>query len=243
MTRAFLERFPEAKFGGFSYTDGTVAFYAHLAAMIRPDMTVADIGCGRGTQADDPVQFRRELRILRGKASKVVGLDVDPVAKENPFIDEFRMIEGDRWEAADAEFDVCVADFVLEHIERPDAFFAELARVTKPGGVVALRTTNVRSYVGLASRLIPNRHHAKVATRVQERRKAEDVFPTYYRCNTPGKLRRALRKAGFEPAVRGYEAEPMYFAFSPFLYRMAALHTKLMPQAFHVGLFAYGRRQ
>ena len=129
----------------------------------------------------------------------------------------------------DASVDVAVSDFVLEHVADPDAFFAEAARVLRPGGTICLRTPNAFSYVALCSRLIPNRHHASVVGRVQNGRKEEDVFPTYYRANSRRKIRKLLAKSGFEPCVYGYEGEPSYLSFSRIAYMMGVVHQKLAP--------------
>ena len=56
--------FPEARFGGFSRLDGTVAFYTRVQALVHPDMTVVDFGCGRGAYRDDSVAILRQMRIF-----------------------------------------------------------------------------------------------------------------------------------------------------------------------------------
>src|ERR1017187_7270627 len=93
MNREHLRRgYPEAQFGGFSDVDGSVAFYARISALLTPEMSMVDFGCGRGAQAEDTVVYRRNLRIFRGRVRKVVGVDVDPVGSNNPTIDEFRLL-------------------------------------------------------------------------------------------------------------------------------------------------------
>ena len=84
--------YPESKFGGFTDIDGTVSFYFRLNSLINASSTIADIGCGRGSFSEDPIIIRRNLRILKDKCKKVIGIDVDKAAKHNPFISEFRLI-------------------------------------------------------------------------------------------------------------------------------------------------------
>src|SRR5579859_8201431 len=164
---------PELDFGGFTDIDGTVLFHARVQELLRPDAIAVDVGCGRGAQADDPVRLRRDLRILRGKCSQVIGLDVDPAAAGNPFIDQFRLIESSgRWPLETGSADLAVADFVLEHIADPQTFFGEAARVLRPGGVLCIRSINAWSYVALASRLVPNGFHARLLHQVQPERRA-----------------------------------------------------------------------
>ena len=137
-----------------------------------------------------------------------------------------------------------VSDFVLEHVADPDTFFAECRRILRPGGRIALRTTNALGYVGLFSRLIPNRRHAGVVAHAQdERRRARDVFPTAYQCNTTRRLRRALNGSGFDAVVYGYESEPRYFEFSRSLYALAVMHQRFAPSALRLSLFAFGERR
>jgi len=235
--------YPETRFGGFTDVDGTVHFYARAQALLTPESTVLDVGCGRGSHAEDTVRFRRDLCVFKGKAAKVIGIDVDPAGRENPIIDEFRMIEDvHRWPVEDASVDLLVADTVVEHVEDTESFFRECRRVLKVGGHLAIRTPNVMSYIGLASTLVPNRLHAKVLKRAQEGRQERDVFPTLYRCNTRWRLRSALRRHGFDGCAYGYEAEPSYFNFSRLLYFLGVLHQKLAPNIFKVGLLAFGRK-
>ena len=75
-TLPLLQRFyPEARFGGFSDVDGTITFYTRVQAMLSPDSVVLDVGCGRGAGLqDDSVVYRRELRRLRGRCQRVIGI-------------------------------------------------------------------------------------------------------------------------------------------------------------------------
>ncbi len=105
-----------------------------------------------------------------------------------------------------------------------------------------MRTANVHSYVGLAARLVPNRHHASVLQSAQENRKPEDVFPTVYRCNTINKLRSMLSHYGFDATVYGTESEPMYLAFSSFAYSLGVLHQRFAPRWLKAAIFAFAKR-
>jgi SAM-dependent methyltransferase len=244
--RDLLRRFyPEVDFGGFTAVDGTVHFYSRVNALLTPDAVLLDVGCGRGGQLrDDPIPFRRGLLSFKGRCRSVIGIDVDPAGQEHPGLDEFRLIAGPAWPVADASIDLCVGDWVLEHVPDPAGFLAELHRVLKPGGYACFRTTNRRSYLGLAASLIPNRDHTKVVRFVQaDGRKERDVFPTTYRCNTPWMLRRALKARGFAACVYGYDAEPPYFSFSRILFALGVLHQRYMPKMFGIAIMAFARKQ
>lgn len=216
--------YPESKFGGFTDIDGTIAFYTRVNSLLDPSMLILDVGCGRGAWAEDTIRLRRNLRVLRGKCKKVIGIDVDANAQAHPFLDEFRLIVGSTWPLEDEAADICVCDSVLEHVENPRAFISECRRVLKEEGYLCIRTTNALSYIGCLARWVPNRFHGYIISKVQPNRKEEDVFPTLYRCNTKGKLRRLLTECGFDNCVYGYEAEPSYLGFSQFLYFLGVIH-------------------
>jgi SAM-dependent methyltransferase len=240
---AAVQRFhPELRFGGFTEIDGMISFYARVQELLSPDAVALDVGCGRGAQVDDPVRIRRELRTMRGRCARVIGIDVDPRAASNPTLDEFRPIEGGRWPVDDAAVDLLLADFVLEHITDPSRFFAEAARVLRPGGHICLRTVNVHSYLGVASRLVPDRAHERVLGALQPERPSEDVFETVYRCNTRKVLRGHLRP-DFDAVVYTAEAEPNYLAFNVIAYGLGMAHRRLAPPAIRPGLLAWGRRR
>ena len=235
--------YPESRFGGFTDNDGSIAFYSRVNALVEKSSLVLDVGCGRGLFLEDAIPYRRQLRNLRGKVARVIGLDVDETAADNPSLDEFLRIDGTSpWPVENGVVDVLVSDCTLEHVPRPADFFREIARVLKPGGVCCLRTSNSLSYVGLAARLVPNRLHSKVLARVQEKRKPEDVFPTVYRCNTVAAVRRAMEREELEHVVYGYEAEPSYLNFSKWAYALGVLHQRFCPGVLRPAIFAFGRK-
>jgi SAM-dependent methyltransferase len=234
--------YPESRLSGFSYVDGTIAFYSQVNALLTPASVVVDVGCGRGAYQHDPISFRRDLRIFRGKVQRVIGIDVTQAGEDNPFLDEFRPITGEIWPLETACADVLVSDNVLEHVADPAAFFAECWRVLKPGGWVCLRTPNVFSYFGLISRLVPNRRHVQVLRLAKDQVREEDTFPTYYRCNTLWGLRRTLQRQGFAPIVTGYDSEPTYLAFSGLTYFFGVLHQRFAPGFMKVGLHGFGKK-
>lgn len=87
--------YPQTRFGGFTDIDRTIAFFNRINSLLDQSFTVLDVGCGRGEYANDPISLRRNLRIIKGKVSKVIGIDVDYNAQGNPFLDEFHLIQGD----------------------------------------------------------------------------------------------------------------------------------------------------
>jgi SAM-dependent methyltransferase len=237
------EFYPESKFGGFTDADGTIAFFSRINALLQPSDIVLDAGCGRGCLIiDDPIPFRRNLQILKGKVQQVIGIDVDPVGQSNPYLDEFRLIQGDTWSVSDDSVDLCYSSHVVEHLPDPDVFFGEARRVLKNGGYLCIRTTNTWNYIGMISSLVPNQFHSKLLAKVQDGRKAEDVFPTTYRCNTIPKMQRLLKKHGFtHHVVYGFESEPRYLSFAKLAYFFGFIHQKLAPRFLRQSLVVFAQ--
>ncbi len=235
--------YPEVAFGGMPLIDGVVQFYSRIHSLVGPDSIMADFGCGRGQHAEDPIKFRRELRNFKGKVAKVIGLDVDPAAQDNPTLDEFKLLTpGAPWPLENDSVDLIVCVYVLEHLPDPAQFFAEARRVLKPGGILCLGTTNLLSYIGIATKLVPNRFHSKVVTRVLEGRKQEDVFPTLHRCNTMRAVRRQMKRNGFETLIYGFDAGPGYLTFSKIAYALGYLHQRIAPSFIRPIIVAFGRK-
>jgi SAM-dependent methyltransferase len=233
--------YPEALFGGFTDIDGTVAFFNRVNSLLEPSFVVLDVGCGRGACDEDSVVLRKNLRILKGKVAKVIGIDVDRNAQENPFLDEFHLIQGHSWPVESNSIDLIVCDNVLEHIEEPGQLFLEIHRVLKNGGYLCIRTPNRWSYIAIIATLIPNKYHSKVTAVVQDGRKDEDVFPTIYKCNSIRTIKNIMTKNGFECVVYGYEAEPSYLSFSRIAYFLGVLHQRLAPAFMKPAIFAFGK--
>ncbi len=234
--------YPEIRFGGFTDIDGTVVFYTRVNSFITADSVVLDVGCGVGAYKNDQSATRRNLRIMKGRCRKIIGLDVDPKARGNPFLDEFRLLDEGAWPVDTGSVDVCIADSVLEHVADPGRFFSECNRVLRKGGRLFLRTPNVWSYFGLFSRLVPDRFHHGFLARIRHPRAESDVFPTYYRCNSTRKLRKFLRAHDFDLCVYAYEPEPRYLSFSRILFMMGVLHQRFAPRFIKPVIFGFAEK-
>lgn len=233
--------YPESRFGGFTDADGTIRFYTRVNALLTQKDTVLDIGCGQGSYGDDPVGMRRNLRILKGRCRHVVGVDVDPSAENNPFLDKFELIEpGGPWPVGDGEINLCLSDWTLEHVSDTDMFFSEAQRVLARGGYLCVRTSNLLHYRSLVARIVPNAYHTRLLRTLQPRRDECDVFPTHYRCNTLWALKSKLKANGFADfCVYAIEAEPAYLNWSPILYWLGAAYQRFAPTLVRSALLAF----
>jgi SAM-dependent methyltransferase len=210
-TPAFvLAAYPEVRAGGFSRVDGTVQFYGRVNALVSSRSVVLDFGAGRGAAFDNAeAPFRQNLRDLRGRVRKVIGVDIDTAVKQNPSLDEALLINDDGTiPMPDASVDVIVSDYVFEHLSDPTLAARELSRVLRSGGWLCVRTPNRYGYVPIASHLTPDRLKTRVLLGAQKDRKEIDHFKTYYRLNTPRVLREAF--PDFQMTHYFWDAEPAY---------------------------------
>ncbi|MGY1837055.1 methyltransferase domain-containing protein [Blastococcus sp. SYSU DS0510] len=112
---------------------------AHLLPALRPGLDLLDVGCGPGTITVDLA-----ARVAPGR---VLGLDLsaDPLDEARTAADragvEVTFAVGDVYalDLPDASFDVVHAHQVLQHLTAPVAALREMARVCRPGGLVAVR--------------------------------------------------------------------------------------------------------
>jgi SAM-dependent methyltransferase len=102
------------------------------------NLSVLDVGCGPGLTDV----------FLTGKFGSVAGVDISPRMVEcarqaNPSA-SYDVYDGTRLPFRTGSFDLAFAICVLHHVEQPDrpSFAAEMARVTRPGGVVSILEHN-----------------------------------------------------------------------------------------------------
>ncbi|WP_416832721.1 MAG: class I SAM-dependent methyltransferase [Erythrobacter sp.] len=218
---------PEKAIDGFSSVDGTVMFFNFVrSCCLKTNASdVLDYGAGRGMfWYEDPSEYRRALRDLRSTGATVTACDIDEAVLSHPCSHKQVKIEPLKpLPFADASFDVVVSENTFEHIEDSQFVADELYRILKPGGYICARTPNRAGYLRLLAEMVPNPLHAKVLETVQPERKAEDVFPTVYKMNSPRQIKRLFPKA---EVVSSYTmGEPSYFFGNRLVYAgFKALH-------------------
>ena len=110
------------------------AYKQRVAELLEPAPggTYLEVGCGTGEDA---------LALASRVGAAVAGVDLS-----STMVDEARrrglsdacVASADALPFADASFDGCWADRVLQHLEQPGAALAEMARVTRRGGRVVV---------------------------------------------------------------------------------------------------------
>jgi len=239
--------YPEMAAGGFSRVDGMMIFYGRVGALLAergPDTVVVDFGAGRGAFLEDPVQARRDARLLRGRARRVIGIDIDDAVLANPSLDEAHAVKvGDMLPIGDGTVDLVVSNYAFEHIADPMWASSEIDRILRPGGWLCAITPNRWGYIGIGARAIPNRLHVRMLHHLQPLKAAEDTFPTTYRLNTPFAFRRWFPPTRYEHAVWTADTEPAYVGRSLFAARVSKALFSLTPPPARSLLFAFLRKR
>jgi SAM-dependent methyltransferase len=240
-----LACYPERAIAGFSRVDSTFLFYSYINALVSPSSAVLDLGAGRGAEVlTTSSHFKRNLVNLKGRVARVVGADVDRAVLDNPFLDEAVVIRADgELPFPDSAFDVIFSDWVLEHVEDPGRFTRELKRILKPGGWFCARTPNKLGLISLGANLVPNSLHARLLRVLQPSREAIDVFPTRYRLNTLGAVRRHFPPSQWSNCSFSCAPEIMYFARSRFLLRLSSLIARFTPPGFQPVLLIFVQKR
>ena len=196
-----------------------VVFGPLHAALSRPEFrgaTVLDAGCGKGTWILE--QHRSHLGLL-------VGVDVG--AAESTSADAYSVCSLEGLPFGDASFDLVLCYVVLEHLEQPMAALQEFWRVLRPGGALILKTPAAYAPTSLLTRLLPFAAHGRLKGLIGIAQ--DDVFPTYFRCNSVRSLRRSLADAGFtSSAFHQIDQTYAYASLSRLTYVLGLLYSRAL---------------
>ncbi|SDE39739.1 class I SAM-dependent methyltransferase [Auraticoccus monumenti] len=119
---------------------------AHLLPHLRPGLRLLDVGSGPGTITADLVEQVAPGRVTALEATEeALGLTRDELARRGLEAD---LLVGDvhALDLPDDTFDVVHAHQVLQHVADPVQALREMARVTRPGGVVAVRDSDYAAF-------------------------------------------------------------------------------------------------
>ncbi|MGC3955744.1 MAG: class I SAM-dependent methyltransferase [Propionicimonas sp.] len=118
---------------------------AYLLPYLTPDLTVLDIGAGPGTITADLAG--RVGRVTAAEVSEeVLALARNEIAARGLTNVSFDVQDIHRLSYPDASFDVVHAHQVLQHVADPVLALREMRRVTRPGGIVAVRDSDYAAF-------------------------------------------------------------------------------------------------
>ena len=98
-------------------------------------------------------------------------------------------------------------------------------------GVPMIRSTMQRvtlssnTFLERAGKIYPQ---VEVVSRMPDNKRAQDVFPTRYRCNTCGAIKAMFARYGFDGCVYPHESEP-YYSFNRLSYWLGVQHQRFAP--------------
>ncbi len=197
-----------------------------IDGFLTANSAVLDIGCGRTAP---------NLVKLAGHARTLYGIDVidftliDSSGGEGARAAGLHLFRNDVRAMTDipsGAIDIAYSRAVMEHLETPEAAYAEIARVLKPGGVYVFTTPSIYDYGSIAALLIPNRFHAAIVS-ATEGRAGEDVFPTVFGSNSRRTITRQAHGAGLQVREFRYIGQyPNYLVFNRALFWLGSMYQK-----------------
>jgi ubiquinone/menaquinone biosynthesis C-methylase UbiE len=211
------------------YRSPKVRYQTLLDSVVDADTSWLELGCGKRICADDALNAG-----LPRRARFVVGLDRDPYLEKHSSIDNLVCADAAALPFRDGAFNLVTASFVLEHLEQPEAVFREIARVCAPGGRVVVFTPNLANYGMIIAAATPYKFHlwykklAYFFARGEWTDHEEDMFPTFYRANTVGRLRRLMRQAAFKVERLEWVGMAHSFGFIKPLYIASLLFERII---------------
>jgi len=175
-------------------TGHVIAWVAQTLRAELPESiaTLVDVGCGQGDLFPP----------LRGHVRRYFGLDVVRYAGLDRYpaiVFHATDLNALRFPLDDAIADAAVAVETIEHLENPRALLRELARLTRPGGLVLVTTPNQLSWLSKLSLLVKNQF-----TAFQE---APGLYPTHITALVAEDLRHIAAECGLEAVAIRYSLQ------------------------------------
>ncbi len=155
-----------------------------------------DVGCGYQILPFWAMSEDAQRELVRPVAM-LMGVDVDERIKDHPLLTYRVEALGGSLPFRAETFDLVTANMVIEHIEAPQNFLADIHRVLRPGGRFIFHTPNILFWLTFVAYLTPDAIKKPIIWKLEQRH-AEDVFPTRYTMNTPWRIERLARDADFE---------------------------------------------
>ncbi|HSZ35971.1 MAG TPA: methyltransferase domain-containing protein [Acidimicrobiales bacterium] len=121
---------------------------AYLLPVLRPGMSVLDVGCGPGTITADLALLVAPGEVVGMDASAEVVTQAQFAAGSGPGVENLRFEVGDLFalDYPDASFDVVHLHQVLQHLDDPVGALVALRRVLAPDGVLAARDSDYSAF-------------------------------------------------------------------------------------------------
>lgn len=120
---------------------------AFLLPHIKPHHKILDVGCGPGTITADLAAFVTQGHVTGGDAVESVLAQASSFAESRHLTNiSFQKIDANALPFEDDTFDIVYCHQVLQHVNDPVGILREMRRVAKPGGLVAAREADYKSF-------------------------------------------------------------------------------------------------
>jgi SAM-dependent methyltransferase len=175
-------------------------YYDKLRGVLPGRLDWLELGCGHQVFADWMTHEQDDVLASR----KVVGIDLDwEGLRRHPGIRTKVFADLRQLPIQSESMDVVTANMVVEHLEDPAVVLKEAYRVLRPGGAFVFHTPNYFHWVTRLAANAPERLK-KFAITLLDGRTGADVFPTYYRLNTPDAISRYAQAAALNVSDIAY---------------------------------------
>jgi SAM-dependent methyltransferase len=198
--------------------DPVARFHRTLDRHLQQGARILDVGAGAGEE--NPYQ-------IKSRVATLIGIDRDPRVGRNPLLSAGLVADGGTLPFRENSFDLAFSIYVLEHIAEPQPLAAELRRVLRPGGLFVALTPSRFHYVSLIASCTPTAFHKWINRK--RGRKEQDTFPTQYKLNSRGAIRKQFGTQGFEVVeFDTFEVEPHYLKFSTPTFLLGAAYERVV---------------
>lgn len=158
---------------------------------IKPKSILLDAGCGWKSSEIENLSDSIKNNIT------MIGMDIDLEAlKDNVTHKNLLCSRLEKIPFKDKTFDIIISKCVIEHVKYPQIAINEFSRITKKGGHIIMVVPNIYNPLMLAGKLTPLRLHKKFMTKISNV-KEDDIYHTYFRCNSIRSIDRIFKNAGF----------------------------------------------
>jgi len=125
---------------GFHATRSVADSFQYGVAKLKPGQAVLDVGCGPGSITVDIARIVAPGAVIAIDCDEGVLAQARALAKAQGVTNvQFAVMDAYAMDLPDDSVDLAHAHQLLQHLANPVAALREMARVTKPGGVVAAR--------------------------------------------------------------------------------------------------------